>query len=164
MDRRLVLVALVALHLVVAGTHGVTHSLVPVWLSPEASVLVLATTFLGPVVGVVLAWRSHPVGVPLLAVSMLGAFLTGGILHFVVATPDHVHAIPAGPWRIPFQASAVAVAATSALGTVASTWAWHERRGTNGEDSTSGVEGTNSEDSTNGVSETGGADAATERP
>lgn len=144
MDRRVVLAGAVALHLAVAGAHGVTHSLVPVWLDPVASALVLATTFLGPVAGVALAWRSHPLGVPVLAVSMAGAGLSGGALHFVLANPDHVHAIPAGPWQVPFQASAVAVAATSTLGVLASAWAWRVRRETNARG--------------------GGADSASERP
>ena len=124
MDRRVALSAALGLHLAVAVAHGSTHALVPVWLPPWGNALVLVTTFVGPIAGVVLAWRDHPLGIPLFTVTMAGALLVGGVLHFVVENPDHVHAIPGGPWQTPFRASAAAVAVTSALGAVVGVWAW----------------------------------------
>lgn len=124
MGRPVVLAAVAVVHLVVASIHGVVHSLVPVLLAPSLSLVVVATTFVGPVAGVVLAWRSNPLGAPLYAVSMGGAFLTGGVLHFVFESPDHVHAVPPGPWQGSFQATAVVLAATTAVGTVVGVSAW----------------------------------------
>jgi hypothetical protein len=124
--RMAVHLALVA-HLTVAVAHGVTHALVPVWLTTTQNAVVLSTTFVGPVVGVALASRDHPAGIPLFTLSMLGALAVGGGLHFVVENPDHVSAIPAGPWRLPFRASALAVALTPALGTATGAWAWWHR-------------------------------------
>ncbi|WP_440991595.1 hypothetical protein [Haloarchaeobius baliensis] len=119
--RRLLAIILVV-HLVAATTHGLTHGLVPVPLPPWQNALVVATTFLGPIFGVVLHARGHRSGLPLFTVSMAGAFLLGVLLHFVVESPDHVHAVSAGTWQLPFQVSAAAVALTPLLGVVVGAW------------------------------------------
>jgi ABC-type xylose transport system permease subunit len=115
-DRRVVLSAALVAHLVVAAAHGATHSLIPVHLPAWLNVVVVVTTFLGPVAGVALAWREHPLGVPLFTASLAAALLVGGALHFGFESPDHVHAVPAGRWRPSFRASAVGVAVTEAVG------------------------------------------------
>jgi len=126
-DRRVVLLGLVAAHLVVATVHGTAHALVPVRLTAWGNAVVVATTFVGPVVGVALAWRGHPLGVPVFTASMAGALATGGVLHFLVENPDHVHAIPAGRWQLPFRASAGALAITQAVAVGVGTWYWYLR-------------------------------------
>lgn len=127
MDRRVVLLAALVVHLAVASAHGLTHSLVPVHLPAWLNAIVAATTFVGPLAGAVLAWREHPLGVPLFTLSLAGALLVGGVLHFGIETPDHVHAIPAGPWRVPFQVSAVGVALTETVGTAIGGRYWYTR-------------------------------------
>lgn len=127
MDRRVALAAVLGLHLATALVHGSTHALVPVRLAPWQDVLVLATVFVGPVLGILLDRRGHPLGIPLFTLSMAGAFLLGGALHFVVENPDHVAAIPASPWRLAFQVSAVGVAVTPAAGAVLGARYWLER-------------------------------------
>lgn len=92
MDRRVVLLGLVAAHLVVAAVHGTAHALVPVRLTAWGNAVVVATTFVGPVVGLALAWRGHPLGVPVFTASMAGTLALGGVLRFLVENPDHVHA------------------------------------------------------------------------
>jgi hypothetical protein len=126
-DRRVVLLAVLVVHLAVAGAHGLTHSLIPVHLPAWLNAIVAATTFLGPLVGVALVWREHPLGVPLFTLSLAAALLVGSVLHFRIDTPDHVHAIPAGPWRIPFQVSAVGVALTEAVGAAIGGRYWDTR-------------------------------------
>lgn len=123
MDRRVTLLAVLVAHLAVAVFHGVSHGLIPVHQPAWQNALVLLTTFLGPTVGGLLAWRDHPLGVPLFTVSIAGALLVGGVLHFVVENPDHVHAV-GGPWQLPFGASAVAVAVVSAVGTATGLRYW----------------------------------------
>ena len=127
MGRRVNLTAMLVLHLSVAAFHGATHSLVPVGLPAWQNAIIVGTTFAGPILGVVLVWRRHPLGVPLFTVTITGAFLVGGYLHFVLDNPDHIHAIPASPWRLPFQVSSVAVATTEAVGTVLGSWYWQTR-------------------------------------
>jgi hypothetical protein len=88
---------------------------------------VLATVFVGPIVGVALVRRGHPLGLGLFTVTMAGGLALGGVLHFLVENPDHIHAVPANQWRYAFQLSAVGVAITGTLGTVAGVWAWKTR-------------------------------------
>ena len=129
MDRRVVLLAVLVVHLAVAIFHGVSHGLIPVSQPAWQNALVLLTTFLGPVAGVALVWRDHPLGVPLFTVSIAGALFVGGLLHFVVESPDHVHAVPQHPWRLPFQVSAGALLVTDTLGTVVGLRFWEARTG-----------------------------------
>lgn len=127
MNRSLVLPAVLAVHLAVAAVHGTTHAAVPVWLDPWANVAVLLTTFLGPIAGVALDHRDHPLGVPLFTVSMAGALALGVTLHFLVENPDHVSRIPGGTWGMSFQVSALAAAVTPAVGTLVGGWYWRDR-------------------------------------
>lgn len=124
MDRRVILRAVVGLHLVVAIVHGGSHALVPVMLGPLLNGLVLITVFLGPVAGVALERRGHPLGIPLFTTTMAGALVLGGVLHFLIENPDHVAELPASPWRWLFRASAIGVFVTPALGVVVGIWYW----------------------------------------
>lgn len=127
MDRRLILSVVLAFHLAVAIVHGASHALLPVPLPPWQNVLVLGAVFIGPIVGVALTLRGHPLGLPLFTISMFGALLLGGILHFLVENPDHIHTIPEGRWRLSFQVSAVGVAVMPAVGTAVGAWYWRTR-------------------------------------
>lgn len=124
MDRDVALPAALAVHLAAAAVHGATHGLVPVPLPSWVNVLVLGTVLVGPVAGVALARRGHPGGVPLFTASMAAALLLGLALHGLVETPDRLDLVPAGPWRLHFQASAVGVAAAQALGAAVGVWCW----------------------------------------
>lgn len=127
MDRRLILLVALGAHLAVAVAHGTSHALLAVTLPGWQNGLVLLTTFLGPVVGVALAVRGHPWGIPVFTVSMAGALVLGGLLHFLVENPDHVRALPLGPWRRPFQATAVGLVLVDTAGLAAGSWAWWTR-------------------------------------
>jgi len=127
---RRVLVAALLVHLAASGLHGLTHGLVPVDLAPWQDAVVVTTTFVGPVAGVALALRGRRIGprgselgLAVFTASMAGALAFGAYFHFLVWNPDHVHAVPADPWRVPFQASAVAVALANALGVGSGVWA-----------------------------------------
>lgn len=124
MDRNVTLLGVLALHLTVAILHGTTHALVPVPLPVWQNLLVLGMVFVGPVVGASLVIRNHPLGPAVFTVSMAAAFLLGGVLHFLVENPDHVTEIPLRQWRVAFQASAVGVAITPAIGTAIGLHFW----------------------------------------
>lgn len=127
MNRERVLSGVLGIHLAVALIHGSAHGLAPVPQPPWQNLLVLATVFVGPIAGVALTWRDHPLGVPVFTVSMVAGMVLGGTLHFLVENPDHIENVPANQWRPLFQASAVGLAITGPLGTVAGVWAWYTR-------------------------------------
>jgi hypothetical protein len=121
-----------AVHLVVALAHGATHGLVPVTLPAWQNAVVIATVFVGPVLGLVLDRNGNPAGVPLFTATMAAAFLVGATLHLVVENPDHLRQIPADPWRQPFQVTGLAVVATPAVGAVLGARRWWLDGVTNG--------------------------------
>lgn len=127
MDRQMILLAALGGHLAIAVVHGTSHALLSVTLPTWQNGLVVLTTFLGPVIGVGLDARDHPIGVPLFTVSLAGALLLGGVLHFLVENPDHVRAVPAGAWRWPFQASAAGLAFIDMVGLAVGIWMWRSR-------------------------------------
>ncbi len=70
-----------------------------------------------PLVALGLLWgRLRWLGGLLLFSSMLAALLFGVIFHYVLPGPDHVASVPAGPWQLPFQLSAVLLALSEAIG------------------------------------------------
>ncbi|WP_276260046.1 hypothetical protein [Haloglomus litoreum] len=127
MDRTLALTGALAAHLVVAVVHGVSHGLLPVGLAPWQNAVVLVAVFAGPVAGVALVRRGHPLGLPLFTLTMAVGLVFGGVFHFLLENPDHVHALPAGAWRLPFQITAVGLVLTGAVGTALGGWHWWRR-------------------------------------
>lgn len=127
MARRPVTVAAGAAALVaLAGlSHGVTHLRVPVPLADWQFAYVLLADYLGPLSAVVLAFRGRTRAAGgLLAASAAAALGFGLLHHFLLANPDNVAAVPAGPWRLPFRASAAGVAAAEAVALLAGAWLW----------------------------------------
>lgn len=124
MDRRVVLGLVLGAHLVAAVAHGLTHGLVPVWLPAWQNGLVLLTTFVGPVAGFVLVLRGHRLGVPAFTLAMASALGIGLVLHGVVESPDHLAAVPPGPWQLPFRATAAVLAVIDGVGTAVGGWTW----------------------------------------
>lgn len=71
--------------------------------------------FIGPLIAVVLARRHHPFGYQLFTVSLIGAFLIGGTLHFIVESPDDVSRLPDSQPAVLFEATAGAVLLRAAI-------------------------------------------------
>lgn len=118
MTRQLRVAALaVGLHAAASAAHGVPHAAVPVPLAPWQWAFVYGVIVLAPLVALGLLRRGKvEVGGTLLAVSMAASLLFGVYFHFVAPTPDHVGAVPAGPWRGPFRVTALVAAIVDAVG------------------------------------------------
>ena len=107
----------VGLHTAASAAHGVPHAVIPVPLAPWQWAFVYGVIVLAPLVALGLLWRGREAaGATLLAVSMAASLAFGVYFHFVAPTPDHVGAVPAGPWRGPFRVTALLVAVTDAVG------------------------------------------------
>lgn len=123
-DRRLA-VALVIVHAVVSGVHGLAHAELPVALAAWQEAFVLLVPTLAPFAALVLLYRDpERAGAALLTVSMVGAFVFGTYFHYLVPNPDHVASIPAGPWHVHFVWTAAAIALSEFAGAVLGAWLW----------------------------------------
>jgi hypothetical protein len=120
-DRRVAALAL-GLHLVANAAHGVPHTAIPVPLAPWQWAFVFGGIVLAPVAAFALLRRGRArAGASLFAVSMAASLAFGAYFHYATPNPDHVNAVPAGPWRGPFRATALLVVA-DALGVLVGAW------------------------------------------
>lgn len=108
------LTATILAHLVVSMVHGAAHGGAHVPMSLAANLFVATVIVAGPLVGLALTWRAERFGAWLIAITMAGALVFGGVNHFVIASPDHVAHIN-GDWRLLFALTAVLLAATEGL-------------------------------------------------
>jgi hypothetical protein len=101
--------ALVVLaHTVMMPIHGAAHMRLRVALSTWANIYVLCIVGIGPIAGFFLLRSSRQrTAAAVLFITMLGALLFGLWNHFIAHGPDHVMHLEAGPWRFPFQATAL---------------------------------------------------------
>lgn len=130
--------AVLLLHLGVSIVHATPHLGIPIVQSAALTAVILLAVYALPVIGFALLARGNArVGVGLFTASMALSFGLGAFLHFLVPNPDHVLSVPAGPWQLPFQATAVAVGAVDAGGAVVGAVLWR-RLGGRGSDGLAG--------------------------
>ncbi len=118
--KRLALVVIL-LHLLVVAVHGRAHRVLLISLTPNQDILVLLLFLLGPLVAaLLLISRASRAGAWLLLLSMAASLAFGGYYHFLAAGPDNVGSVFPGGWGRVFQASAVLLILSEALGVGAS--------------------------------------------
>lgn len=109
--------AVVAAHAGVTLVHGAAHAALGVTLSAAANAFVVLVIVVGPFAGLALLLAGRrSAGALVLGLTMAGALVFGAFNHFVVAGPDHVAHLAAGPWRRTFQVSAALLAAIETAG------------------------------------------------
>lgn len=100
--------AIVFLHAIFHGLHGLAHAQIPIPLSLAQSLFIGGVIFLIPIIAAVLLWTSFDlIGGWLLLGSMMGAVLFGIYNHFIVASPDHVSQVSFEGWGLLFQITAI---------------------------------------------------------
>jgi hypothetical protein len=88
-------------------------------LSAWAGLYVLCIVGIGPIAGLALLRSGRQrTGAAILFAATSSALLFGLWKHFIAHGPDHVMHLQAGPWRVPFQVTAVLLAASEATGAV----------------------------------------------
>lgn len=99
LNARLTWTLLIALaHTAVTLVHAAVHALLDVIPGLVDGAFIVAVIILGPPVGAVLTWRSHPAG-PWWFVGACGAaFGYGFASHFVLPGPDNVASAGLGGW------------------------------------------------------------------
>lgn len=100
--------AIVVLHAIGHGLHGLAHIQIPVPLSQLQLVFIGFVIWLTPIIAAVLLWTPfYRVGGWLLLSSMVGTILFGIYNHFIVISPDHVSQVSFAGWGLLFQLTAI---------------------------------------------------------
>jgi hypothetical protein len=107
------------LHLVVGSGHLVSHLLLGVIPSLTQSIEIALINVLLPFASLAALRRNPLMGARSLCASLLGCFAYGVYYHFVFESPDHVCHLPSGAWALPFQVSAILLAAVDGAGALA---------------------------------------------
>jgi hypothetical protein len=116
--------AIVLLHVIAHGLHGLAHVQIPVPLSLLQSVFIGGVIFLAPIVAAGFLWtKLDRIGCWLLLGSMAGAILFGIYNHFIVISPDHVSQVAFTGWGWLFQITAILTLIIDGLGLGLSLWA-----------------------------------------
>ena len=111
-------IASVALRLPVQILHGVAHSALQIHMAPWQNAYILVVITVLPLVSAFLLRRGSRLAFLLLFISMFGSLIFGGYYHILAAGPDNVNELGHHAWTLPFQLSAVLLAALEAEGTV----------------------------------------------
>jgi hypothetical protein len=112
---RVLLAAIVVVHLGISMVHGMAHDGAHIALSRVATLFVFGVILAGPLVGLALSWPAPRIGFQVVAVTMAASFVFGLVNHFMLVSPDHVSQV-AHDWRPLFTATAVLLALTEAIG------------------------------------------------
>jgi hypothetical protein len=116
--------AIVVIHAITNGLHGLAHVEIPVALSLLQSLFVGIMIFLIPIIAAVLLWTQfYRIGSWLLLSSMTGSLLFGLYNHFIVMSPDHVSQVSFAGWGLLFQVTAFLILIVDGIGCAVGVWA-----------------------------------------
>ena len=94
---KILLTALVVVHLVATLWHGDAHTQLAIDLPPEKNLFVYVVILIAPIVAAVLLWtRYFSLGLWVFVLSMVGALLFGAYHHYVLVSPDNIGHLPSG--------------------------------------------------------------------
>jgi hypothetical protein len=95
---RIVITALVLVHLVASVWHDGAHEALAIDLPPAKDAFIYVVIVAGPLVAAALSWtRRVNLALWVLAGSMLGALVFGVYHHHILVSPDNVAHLPSGP-------------------------------------------------------------------
>jgi len=124
MTLRVLVSALVIVHLIATLWHGDAHRKLSVELDVSKTIFVYAVILIAPVVAVLFVWtRRMSAGLWILTLSMLGAFLFGAYHHYLLVSPDNIRHLPTGSDEAhsQFVLSAAVIAALELIAAVTGT-------------------------------------------
>lgn len=94
---RMLITALVTIHLGLALWHGTAHTELAIALPPGKNAFVYIVILIAPIVAAGLVWTRYvSVGLWVFFLSMVGALLFGVYHHYVLVSPDNIAHLPSG--------------------------------------------------------------------
>ncbi len=94
---RILITALVTVHLAASIWHGSAHTRLAIDLPAEKTLFIYIVILLAPIVAAALVWtRFIAIGLWVFFLSMLGSFLFGAYHHYLLVSPDNIGHLPAG--------------------------------------------------------------------
>jgi hypothetical protein len=94
---KVVITALVIVHLATALWHGSAHTHLAIELTRGQTLFIYIVIIIAPVVAAILVWTRYvSTGLWGFFVSMLGSFLFGAYHHYVLVSPDNISHLPPG--------------------------------------------------------------------
>lgn len=116
--------ALVIVHTIINGLHGLAHVKIPVPLTLPQSLFVEIVILPIPIIAAILLWTEfYRLGSWLLLTAITGSLLFGTYYHFVAMSPDHVSEVSFTGWGLLFQVSAVLIFIVDGFGCWLVIWA-----------------------------------------
>src|SRR4029450_3305202 len=85
---RIILAAVVVLHLLVSLVHGWAHGTAGVGGDGPSMAFVLIVIIAGPLVGLAWMWKNPVAGARIIGVTMAASLVFGLVNHFIIASPD----------------------------------------------------------------------------
>ncbi|MEH2462165.1 hypothetical protein [Nostoc sp.] len=116
--------AIVVIHAIINGLHGLAHVEIPVTLSLVQSLFVGIVIFPIPIIAAVLLWTQfYRIGSWLLLSSIAGSLLFGIYNHLIVISPDHLSQVSFADWGLVFQITAILILIVDGFGCWIGIWA-----------------------------------------
>jgi hypothetical protein len=114
---RIILAAVVVLHLLTSLVHGWAHGTAGVSGNGPSIAFILIVIIAGPLVGLAWMWKNPVAGARIIGVSMAASLVFGLVNHFIIASPDRVDHV-VGHAQMVFGVTAVMLVLTEAAGSV----------------------------------------------
>jgi hypothetical protein len=109
--------AIVVMHALLHGLHGLAHNEIPVPLSLLQGLFVGVVVILAPIIAAGLLWTPfYRIGRWLLLGSIAGSLLSEIYNHHLVISPDHVFQVSFTGWGLLFQITAYLMLVVDGLG------------------------------------------------
>ena len=87
---RIILAAVVVLHLLVSLVHGWAHGTAGVSGNGPSMAFVVIVIIAGPLVGLAWMWKNAVAGARIIGVTMAASLVFGLVNHFIIASPDRI--------------------------------------------------------------------------
>ncbi|MDZ8224075.1 hypothetical protein [Nostoc sp. ChiVER01] len=110
-------IAIVVIHEIVNGLHGLAHIKIPAPLSLLQSSFVVLVIFLAAIIAAILLWtRFYRIGIWFLLNALIGSILVSTYIHLIAMSPAHISQVSWSGWGLLFYVTAILSLVIDGLG------------------------------------------------